>query len=176
MHDTDDHLISRTEQKKAAQALHDLGKSLTQLNKAQLDAIPLEPSLREAIDIAKNIKVGNGRKRQLKFIGKLLRKIDSDAIIDALSTLKQKDNKHVHLLHQAEQWRDKLLINNSADLSEFIKQHAHCERQQLTQLLRTAIKEQQKISASPSANIAPKNTRLLFKMIHSLLEHQNIEE
>lgn len=101
---------SKSERKRQMHALQQLGERLVALPQAELDAINIEDErLREAVDQARRIKARGGLRRQLQFIGKLMRSIDSSTIEAALKARDQQHGNSVQRLHQIESARDKLL-------------------------------------------------------------------
>lgn len=79
---------SKSQRKREATALQDLGEQLVELTPAQLKRVPLTDELRAAVQMAQSITQRGGRKRQLQYIGKLMRRLENpEAIRDALSTL-----------------------------------------------------------------------------------------
>jgi len=147
-HDTeseDDYILSRTEQKKTMQVYADLGKALLALSNKQLSTIPLSNEVLDALNVAKKISVGNALKRQLSFIAKQIRKSDYESIQAALDELEQKDNLYDKVSKKAEQWRDRLLSEETSALSEFISQYETSDRQKLAQITRNAIKEKKQL-------------------------------
>jgi ribosome-associated protein len=102
-------------------ALQQLGERLVALPQAELDAINIEDErLREAVDQARRIKARGGLRRQLQFIGKLMRSIDSSAIEAALKARDQQHGNSVQRLHQIESARDKLLSDGDNALGEIL--------------------------------------------------------
>ena len=87
----DDDLVSRTQKKQEAEAAQDLGERLLELSTKQLKSLDLQENLYDAVVEAKNIKAHGGRKRQLQFIGKLMRHTELDNIIAFFEEI---DNKH----------------------------------------------------------------------------------
>ncbi|WP_045857293.1 ribosome biogenesis factor YjgA [Teredinibacter purpureus] len=153
---------SKSAVKRDMQALHDLGVKLTELTPAQQAKIPMSDTLRSSIEEAPHITQNSGRKRHLKFIGKLMRKEDGDAIQTAYENLMDGQHQNVRQHHQMEQWRDLLLKDNNA-LPEFIQQFPECDRQQLRQLIRASQKE-------TSLNKPPASARKLFKFIRECFD------
>ncbi|THD42594.1 ribosome-associated protein, partial [Enterobacteriaceae bacterium ML5] len=108
--DEDDEIIwvSKSEIKRDAEALKDLGAEMVDLGKNSLDKLPLDEDLRAAIDLAQKIKK-EGRRRQLQLIGKMLRSRDVEPIETALDKLKNRHNQQVSLFHKLEMLRDRLV-------------------------------------------------------------------
>ncbi len=171
-YDLDDELPpSKTSIKKAMLDITALGEELVNLPIKKLAQIPLTENLAQAIEQARGMKANSAKKRQIQFIGKLMRKQDLTPITDALEAMKQKDLHHTHLHHQAENWRDKLIQDPSCG-SEFIDSHPNCDRQAFNQLLRAAAREQQRIEEAKQQSkkaIAPKETRKLFALIRDTI-------
>jgi len=141
-HFNDELLISKTDLKKSAQELQSLGEELIQLNETQLSTLPLVDILLNEIKTAKKIKASNALNRQIRYIGRLIGKTDTEAIQVALEKLRQKSGAHEQTTLKTEQWRDRLLSKDSHAISHFIDQYPHCDRQKLNQLVRASIKEQ----------------------------------
>lgn len=139
----EEHISSRTEQKKSMQQYVTIGQQLLELSDQQLDTIPLNADIIDALQVAKKINVGNALKRQLSFLAKLIRKNKPEAIQAALDNQAQKNKQYDQISQKAERWRDRLLAEENEALSEFIQQYPCDERQKLGQITRHAIKESQ---------------------------------
>jgi ribosome-associated protein len=159
-------IVSKSQIKREMQALQDLGKQLTDLNDSQLGKLPLGDKLLAAIEESRNIKQHIARKRHLKFIGKLLREEDEEAIRNGLDILLNQDKAATARFHRMEQWRDRLIGEGDGVLAEFINEYPGADRQQLRQLIRNAQKE-------AAANKPPKSFRQLFKLIRELMEQES---
>ena len=160
-------IISKSEQKRSVQKMEAMGAALIKLNNKQLEGLPLDDLLREAIDTAKRIKVGNALNRQMRYIGKLIRKMDYEAIEAAINLMHQEGNVHEKITYQAEQWRDTLIENGSEASSTFIDAFPLGNRQKLNQLIRAAIKEQS--SSNSQKQPTNKQRKLLFTYIRQIL-------
>jgi len=170
-YDEDENYISRTAQKKATQAFVKVGEELLALSPSQLDTIPTDKVLDEALAVAKKIKVGNALKRQMSFIGKLIRKNKPEEIQTALLQLQQKDTQHEKVSRSAEKWRDRLIGEESSSLADFINAYPDCDKQRLNQLTRNAIKEhknnQQLMDKDQAIN--NKHSRILFVFLRECI-------
>ncbi len=156
-------LISKSQLKRESHALTDLGKELVELAPSKLKTIPLSDNLEEAVALARRLKSGSGRKRQLQYIGKLLRSTDVEPIIAAMDALKLEHAHENARLHKLEQWRDRLIEEGDSALGELLAEHPDTDRQHLRQLLRNAQKEQKQ-------NKPPKSARELFKYLRDNVE------
>lgn len=153
--------ISKSQRKRDMHALQALGQQLVELPKEQFEKITLEESLRDAIIDARHIRQHGARKRQLQYIGKIMRSIDADPIQEQLNTIQGHSSQAIQALHNIERWRDRLLEEGDNALEELVKQHPQADRQYLRQLLRNAQKE-------TLANKAPKSARALFRYLREL--------
>lgn len=162
--DEDDEIIwvSKSEIKRDAEELKQLGAELVDLGKNALDKIPLDDDLRSAIELAQRIKK-EGRRRQLQLIGKLLRQRDVDPIRQALDKLKNRHNQQVALFHKLEQLRDRLIDEGDDAVAEVLKLWPDADRQQLRSLIRNAKKEK-------DGNKPPKSARQIFQYLRELSE------
>jgi len=82
---------SKSQRKRDATALQDLGEQLVKLTPTQLSRVPLPDELRAAVRLARSITQRGGHKRQLQYIGKLMRQLDeveTAAICAVLGTLR----------------------------------------------------------------------------------------
>ncbi|GAB4216921.1 MAG: ribosome biogenesis factor YjgA [Rhodoferax sp.] len=134
---------SRTELKRASEARQKLGTALLDL-RADLSAqLNLPDALTDAVAQAKRITDFEGKRRQMQFIGKLMRKLDDDtvtAIEHALAEQAQGSAAEQQRLHQLEAWRTRLLADDGA-LADWLAQHPGSDSQQLRALIRQARKD-----------------------------------
>ncbi len=164
--DDDDEIIwvSKSEIKRDAEELKRLGAEMVALGKNALDKIPLDPDLRDAIELAQRIKM-EGRRRQLQLIGKMLRQRDVDPIRQGLDKLKNRHNQQVSLFHKLEALRDRLIEEGDDVVVEVLNLYPSADRQQLRSLIRNAQKEK-------AGNKPPKSSRLIFQYLRELAENQ----
>lgn len=157
-----DEWISKSQLKRDAHSLTELGKKLVQLDKGSLAKIPLPENLLDAINSARNIRQHGALKRQLQYIGKLMRKIDPEPIQAAYEAATNHYRADTQRLHAIENWRDRLLGEGDNVLGELLKQFPDADRQHLRQLMRSANREHHQ-------NKAPRAARELFQYLKSLL-------
>ena len=134
--------VSKSEIKRDAEALKKLGEKLVDLTKAKLDKIPLEDALLEAVNLAQRLQK-EARRRQLQYIGKLLRGMDVEPIQAALEKLENKHQKQQAMLHKLELLRDALVAKGDDALTDFLMDYPQADRQHLRNLIRTASKEKE---------------------------------
>ena len=152
--------VSKSEIKRDAEALKKLGVELVNLSKNEIAKIPLDEDLLYAIELAKKIKK-EGYRRQIQYIGKLLRSRDIEPITLALDKLKNRHNQQVALFHRLEKLRDELI--ETGDAESIMGLFPSADRQQLRTLARLAKKEL-------SANKTPKTARQIFQYLKDLSE------
>ena len=169
MHDKDSYdeaPVSKSQRKRDAHALQALGESLVQLNKAALQQIPLPDDLHAAITEAQRITQHGALKRQLQYIGKLMRQYEVEPIRLAYEKVTHSYREDVQQHHLLEQWRDRLLAEGDKALEEFLQEFPTVDRQHIRQLVRRAQKES--ASAKP-----PKAARELFRYLRQFLSAQD---
>jgi ribosome-associated protein len=148
---------SKTQRKKEVEALQTLGERLVDLNADQLAVVPLPASLRDAVLEAKRIRSREGRRRQLQYIGKLMREIDPAPIARELERWDGQSREATAAHHRVERWRLRLLEDDGA-LTEFAREHPHADLQRLRTCVREARKER-------LAGGEPRHFRDLFRLI-----------
>jgi ribosome-associated protein len=162
----DDARPSKSQRKRAMDALQQLGVQLLALNAEQLARLALPEALRDALADAKRIASHEGRRRQLQYIGRLMRKIDPAPLREALADATGSSRAAVALMHRCERLRDRLLADDMA-LAEFIAAHPQVDAQRLRATVRAARRE--RASGRP-----PRHARELYRWLHETLgtEHE----
>ena len=138
---TDD--ATRTDLKRESTELQKLGEDLLTLRAELMTRLALPEKLTEAVAEAKRISNFEGKRRQMQFIGKLMRKLDAaqlDGIRTALIEQHTPSALETQTLHQAEIWRDRLLNEDDA-LGQWITLSPSTDSQQLRALVRQARKD-----------------------------------
>lgn len=157
---------SKTQLKKEAHAFVEMGEKLLEIPEAQLPQIDL-PEVVDAILAAKRITKGNARKRQMQYIGKLLRRSDTTSLTQVLNRFDASSTEHANQFHQLENWRERLINEDANVMNEIIAVHPEVDRQHLRSLTRNAIREREKLNASEKA-VPPTQFRKLFQYLRSL--------
>ena len=151
---------SKSSKKRAMTALQVLGTRLVNLTPSQLEQVPIEdPRLQEAVLQARKITQRGGLRRQLQYIGKLMRVIDPEPIENALAKLDGAHQEERAQLHQLEQLRDALIADGDAALPATLAVFPNADRQQLRQLVRRS---------NPGDPHAKEHARKLFKYLREL--------
>ena len=170
--DTD---ISRTDLKRESTELQKLGEELLNLRTDLLSKLDLPDKLLEAMAEAKRITNFEGKRRQMQFVGKLMRQLDPavlDAARAALVEQHMPSARETALLHTAEQWRDRLIADDEA-VALWIKDFPQTDTQQLRALVRQARKDAIPADkAAVSQGLAPRQGRAyreVFQLVRELL-------
>ena len=135
---------SRSQQRRAALDVFDLGEKLSALSDAQLSKLPIPDNLLPHILETRRITSHIAHKRQLQFLAKQMRREDEDtldAIRDALDEKGDAARREVAAMHRVEAWRDRLIDDGDEALTAFLDEHPTADRQHLRQLVRNAIEE-----------------------------------
>ena len=131
---------SKTQLKAEADEKQALGEALLTLRADLMARLDLPDKLRDAIADAKKITNFEGRRRQMQFIGKLMRPLDPEPIREAINEQLNGSADLTLALHQAEQWCDKL-IGDDAALGDWLQEYPGTDSQQLRALVRQARKD-----------------------------------
>ena len=153
-----DSVISKTELKKDAKKIQEFGRKISELTINNIEAFKFPSNIYEATIDLKNIKSNSAKKRQVQYLGKLLREIDLTDAFLIMKQLKVSSQKEIQRNHIIEDWRDKLLSNNDS-ITQFVDEYPKIDRQSLRQTISNAQKD----------NKSPKYSRQLFKLIKDII-------
>jgi ribosome-associated protein len=153
---------SKTQRKQEMHALQALGERLAALNAAQLASLDLPERLREAIADAQAIRSREAHRRQLQYIGRLMREVDPAPIRAQLEVWDGRSAAATAAHHRAERWRVRLLEDDAA-LTEFAREHPGADLQRLRACVREARRER-------LAGRDPRHFRELFRLIRAAAE------
>lgn len=172
---------SKTELKAQSAELQGLGEDLLTLRSDLFNALELPSKLIDALSELKRISNFEGRRRQSQFVGKLMRQLDNDtidAIRAALEEQRKGSAKETLLLHSAENWRVRLVDDDTA-VAAWIAQFPETDSQQLRALVRQARKDAPapaEANAAESKGLAPRKGRAwreLFQLVRSQLSESD---
>lgn len=147
-------------------ALQELGVQLTELSAAQLQKIPMPEELLDAVLFAKTLSKNQARRRQLQYIGTIMRSLDPEPIRKALDDLARRRTRAAVWFQQLEKWRDGLVEGQDELIEEILIHLPGAERQRLRQLVLNARKEKE--LGKPL-----KTSRTLFRYLQELLEEKS---
>lgn len=152
---------SKSRRKRDMIELQVLGEDLVALPEDQLRRLELPEVLREAVVEARRIHAFGARRRQLQFVGKVMRDIDPAPIRLQLDALRGVSAQHIAWMHTVERWRVRLLADDAAT-AEWIAGHPATDSQRLRTLIRNARHER-------DAGKPPRAFRELFQMLRDLM-------
>jgi ribosome-associated protein len=131
---------SKTRRKKDSHDLQDLGEALVAMPDGRLVDLPMDESLLDAIRQYRVTRTHEGRRRQMQYIGKLMRRNDPEPLREAVAAMQLGQAKDALALHDAERWRNELIASDSA-LDGWLAEHPQADVQQLRSLIRAARKD-----------------------------------
>jgi ribosome-associated protein len=153
----DDEVVSKTKRKQEMTELQSLGAKLVELPESQIAELPMEEKLREAVLEAKRITIHEAKRRQMQYVGKLMRQIDPAPLRERLEAITGHSARAAAQHRRLEAWRERLLADDAA-LTAFAAEHPDADLQGLRTLIRNTRKEQKE--AKP-----PRSYRELFRLI-----------
>ncbi|WP_374590127.1 ribosome biogenesis factor YjgA [Aquabacterium sp.] len=156
---------SRTQRKKASHELQDLGEHLVRLPESRLADIEMPESLRDAIEQYKATRSFEGKRRQMQYIGKLMRAADPEPIREAVAAFELGTARNALALHQAELWRSELIRSDEA-VTRWADEFPGSDVQQLRTLIRSARKD----AAEAPEKRSGRGFRELFQFVKAQLE------
>lgn len=157
--------VSKTQKKKQMNDLQDLGVALTRLSADTLKSIGLPEDLLQAVLAHKKITSHSALKRQVQYIGRLMREVDPEPIAAYLSQLSGNNAAHNAYLQRLEIWRDRLITDDAA-LTELKSRLPELDVSALHTLIRNARRE--KAAARP-----PKAFRALFQQLRQEIDEDD---
>lgn len=131
---------SKTRRKHEMHALQDLGQALVALDPRRLRELELPERLTDAVLLARGIRAHEGRRRQIQYIGKLMRDIDPAPIQAALELWAKGPKEENARFAALERWRDRLLAEPDA-LAAFVGTYPQADARHLAALIQDANEE-----------------------------------
>jgi ribosome-associated protein len=150
-------IVSRTKKKQQVEELQKLGAALIALPAVTLDALDLPAQLLAAVREAQRITSHEARRRQVQFIGKVMRKIDPEPVRKAVAAITNQSATARARQKRLEQWRERLIADDAA-LTAFANEHPGTDMQAMRTLIRNARKE-------IAERKPPRAQRELFRLI-----------
>ena len=158
-------VISKSALKREMTALQKTGEALLTLPAKQFAKMPISAILRQALELAATLKNREGKRRQMQYVGKLMRSEDHQKIAEMLASFDEDSRTFRLQFQRLEKLRDDLVEGNNDALSTILEQHPQLERQHLRQLIRQASKEREQ-------NKGPAASRKLFKYLRLAILEQ----
>jgi ribosome-associated protein len=156
---------SKSERKRQMHALQEIGEALVELQASEFDTLDLPENLRDAVEEARRTRGFEAKRRQLQYIGKLMRHVDPEPIRERIETLRAASASDVARLHRVERWRDRVLEDPEA-LTLFMSEYPATDGQQLRSLIRQAETER-------GRHAPPRAYRSLFQFLRNAIESGN---
>jgi len=156
----DQEIVSKTRKKREMHELQALGVALAELSESQLKEMRLGEDLLEALLEAKRIRSHEAKRRQMQYIGRLMREVDPAPIRSRLAELEGSSAQATARHRRLETWRERLLDDDEA-LTAFAAEHPGADLQALRTLIRNARKEQKE--SKP-----PRAYRELFRVLKEI--------
>jgi ribosome-associated protein len=153
---------SKTQRKQQMHALQELGERLVALGRDELRRIDLPANLLAAIEEAQRITAHEGRRRQLQYVGRLMRQVDPEPIREALARATGTSKAAVAWMHRCEALRDRLLADDGA-LTTLLRDRPGLDVPWLRATIRAARRE-------ATENRPPRHARELYRWLHQQLQ------
>ncbi len=160
---------NKTRIKKEIGDLFALGETMSKLSVAHLSSLELPDNIHKAVSEVANMPHTGARKRSLKYIAGQLHKMDVAPIQEKLARIQNKSAHSVREHHILEHWRDKLINEGNAALTELFDEQPTIDLQQIKQLLRNIKKEAE-------TNKPPRSSRLLYRYLKDLFQFEDGSE
>jgi ribosome-associated protein len=141
-------------------ALQDLGETLLDLSPARLSELVLPERLVEALEAARRMTQREARRRQMQFIGRLMREVDPAPIRERLARWAEGPNAEKARLHRVERWREHLLAD-PVELERLCAEEPRAERDRLAALIQEA-------RAERAHGAPPRAYRALYRALNRL--------
>jgi ribosome-associated protein len=154
---------SKTQRKREMHELQDLGAALVELDLKRLASLDLPESLVDAIALARRTRQHEARRRQMQFIGRLMRDIDAAPIRAALAAWAEGPKRERARFAFLERWRDRVLEDGDG-LQAFLDAHPAAPREALSQLVVQA-------RAERARGAVPAKARALFRELKRIVDH-----
>jgi len=158
----DEDEVSKSQRKRDMTALQKLGATLVSLKSSQIEQLHLPEALLDAVIEAKRLTKNEAIRRQMQFIGRIMRSVDAAPIQAQIDAWNGLNDQETAKQHQIERWRDRL-VEDDAALAEFIAQFPACDAQPLRTLIRNTRKER-------ALNKPLANYRALFRMLREIMQ------
>ena len=156
---------SKTQKKQLSHDLQALGKAVAELSAERFAAIDMPENLRDAITEFRRTKSFEGKRRQMQYVGKLMRSADEAALREAVASATVGTAKDTLVLHETERWRAELIADDEV-LDTWLAEHPDTDTQKLRSLVRAARRDAKDLA--PEAR-QPKSHRELFQFIRPYL-------
>ena len=163
---------SKSALKRESHELQSLGKQLLDMPDNRLDDIGMSERLRDALDAYKKTRSFEGKRRQLQFIGKVMREVDAEPLREAVAQFQMGHARNALELNQAERWRAELLSDDKDVVTRWAAEFPGTDLQQLRAFIRNARKDAAEVPEKRSGRAF----RELFQYVKDAIAAQSAEE
>jgi ribosome-associated protein len=153
---------SKTRRKREMHELQALGEALAAQSPARWAELGLPEPLVDALVEMRAIRAFEARRRQLQFIGRLMREVDPAPLRAALDAWQAPSREATALHRDAERWRERLVAGLETEVTEFVAGHPGIDVQRLRTLVRS-------VQSDRAAGRPPRHYRELFRLVHEAL-------
>ena len=160
----EDDFISKSQRKREMTALQELGEALVKLSPDQLARVDMPENLRDAVMECRRFTKHEARRRQMQYIGRIMRDLDADPIAQQVAQIHAPSRAHTAVFHRAEEWREEILVDPTA-IDRFVKEYPGTDAHDLRSFVG-------KVQVERSAGKPPKHYRELFHFINKILQEQ----
>jgi ribosome-associated protein len=159
--------ISKTRRKREMHARQQIGEELVRLSETQLAQLDLPERLLEAVRTARRIQKFGALRRQMQFIGRLMREVDTVTIAARMEVWKGGSRRATARMHALERWRERVIASDRA-IFELAAAYPNCDTRRLRALVRNARREQALGEPARSAHE-------LFQALNEVIPGQRVE-
>ena len=167
---------SKTQKKNEVKALQELGEQLVALSRDQILSLEIPEELKQAAVKTLSMTKFGAIKRQLQYIGVLMRDLDPGPIKEALERRNLGRTMATQAFKEMETWRDKLLVGDNKNVEIFLAEYPAAQRQQLKTLIRSAARDAKINKKEKINNPVKASYRNLFKYIRTCMEAQKTQK
>jgi ribosome-associated protein len=158
----EDDFISKTQRKRQMRDLQDVGAELVKLSAEMIARLDLPEGLREAVLDCKRFTKHEAIRRQMQYIGRIMRDLDSAPIAEQLAALHAPSRRQSALFHLAERWRQDMMADPES-IQRFVAEFPEADALRLRELVAAAQKEH-------AAERSPRHFRELFHVLNGVLQ------
>lgn len=172
----EEEIKSKTQVKQEMHDLQDLGKAISELPKAVYKSIDVPDALDEAIQTLARIKNWNAQKRQLQYIGRVMRELSDEELKNLQQAFNDYEIGRKKLnreFQQLEKTRELLIAGDQEKIQSLLEEYPNIERQQLMQTIRAAQKEHKKNNAAAQGQKQDKQFKKLFQFLKQAFKDSN---
>jgi ribosome-associated protein len=160
---------SKTRRKQQSHDLQSLGEALAAMGDDRLTRLvadgAMSESLLDALREYKRTRSFEGQRRQMQYVGKLMRQLDAEPLREAVAEQRLPGARATLRLHQAERWRDELIADDAA-LTRWIAEFPDSDAQVLRSLVRAARKD----GVRPLGERQGRHHRDVFRFVQQALD------